>query len=348
MARNGRARGEHPGPFRTVLAAAGAAVLTAGLGAVGVPPAAGAVAGAFPADQKPPSFDRPVAIALDQQARTYVGFATSGDLARLSPKGKVLKPVRLAGSGPVSGLDVTRSNNIWVDDGSRATLIEPDGTVITSFRHGPDGACPNDAGRRAGRYGGIEAWGNTVFVANRCERSVEVFRRGGKRVARLPLPGAGYPRGMAFLPGHGHRIPRLYVALPDRRRVVVYDGRSWRSGERPVRRLRVPKPRGGLRPEPAGVVIDRYGQLVVSDLANHALYFFDTRAGFSLYRTLGHPPRPGRAWGHLNRPTAIAQHRQDRSRFSGTIVVADQRNRRVQRWNSYGWTYWVRGVSAPS
>ena len=95
------------------------------------------------------------------------------------------------------------------------------------------------------------------------------------------------------------------------------------------------------------MVVDRFAQVIVSDRANHGLYFLDGSHSFKRYRTLGHPPRRGRGWGRLDAPVGLAQHRQDRTGLSGTIVVADGRNRRVQRWNTYGYTYWVRGVKAP-
>ena len=289
--------------------------------------------------------DPPTAIALDSHGRTYVGFASGGDLVRVTRKGKALKPFEVPIDGPVTGIAIGKYDRVWVDNGRTAVLLRRDGSQVGTLTHGPE-RCAKKAGK-PDRYGGIDANGRTVFIANRCERTVEIFRRTGKRLAVLKPRGPGYPRGVAFLPGRGKRHARLYVTMPARSAVLVYDVEKVRNGEKPVRTVKVPRPAGGRRPEPSGVVVDRFAQVIVSDRANHGLYFLDGSDSFKHYRTLGHPPRRGRGWGMLDGPVGLAQHRQDRTGLSGTIVVADGRNRRVQRWNTYGWTYWVSGVRAP-
>lgn len=289
--------------------------------------------------------DLPTAIAMDSHGRTYVGFAESADLVRITRKGKRFKPFQVPGDGPVTALAIARYDRVWVDDGRVAVLVKRDGTPVTRLEHGPK-RCPKKAGS-PDRYGGIDSYGRTVYVANRCERTIEVFRRGGKRLGVIRPRGPGYARGVAFLPGRGPRSARLYVTMPARGVVLVYDVDQIGPREKPVRTVRVPRPAGGRRPQPSGVVVDRFAQVIVSDRANHALYFLDGGHDFARYRTLGHPPRAGRGWGHLNQPVALDQHRQDGTRLAGTLVVADGGNRRVQRWNTYGYTYWVTKVSAP-
>lgn len=289
--------------------------------------------------------DRPTAIALDSHGRTYVGFAGTGDLMRITRKGKALKPFRVPTGGPVTGLSIARYDRVWVDDGRTAVLLRRDGTEVASLEHGPQ-RCPPKAGR-PDRYGGIESWNRTVFVANRCERTIEVFRRGGRRLAVLRPQGPGWARGLAHLPGRGRAHARLFVTMPARGVVLVYDVEKVRTGEKPVRTVRIPRPPGGRRPEPSGVVVDRFAQVVVSDRANHGLYFLDAGHAFTRYRTLGHPPRPGSGWGRLGVPVGLAQHPQDGTRLAGTIVVAERRNARVQRWNTYGYTYWMTTTVAP-
>ena len=289
--------------------------------------------------------DPPTALAMDSHGRTYVGFAGGGDLTRVTRKGKVIKPFEVPIGGPVTGIAIGKYDRVWVDNGRTAVLLRRDGSEVGRLTHGPE-RCGARAGKAA-RYGGIDAFGKTVFIANRCERTVEVFRRTGKRLAVLKPKGPGFPRGVAYLPGRGNRHARLYVTMPARGVVLVYDVEKVRTGEKPVRTVKVPRPAGGKRPEPSGVVVDRSAQVIVSDRANHGLYFLDGNHSFKHYRTLGHPPRRGRGWGRLDGPVGLAQHRRDRSGLSGTIVVADGRNRRVQRWNTYGYTYWVSGVAAP-
>ena len=97
---------------------------------------------------------------------------------------------------------------------------------------------------------------------------------------------------------------------------------------------------------PAGVVVDRFGTITVSDRVNHALYLYD--ASYRLFRTLGHPADAGSADGYLNQPVALAQHPQDGSGYAGNVFIADMNNGRVQRWDvGGGYTYWVRALSPP-
>ena len=291
--------------------------------------------------------DHPNAVGVDSHSRTYVGFARGPGLARFAAGGKELKSWPLPGAGPVNALDVTGHDRVWITDGSTARLIGRDGNEEQSLRHGPEDGCPLVRKHRPRRYGGIESWHRFVFVANRCEKTVEVFRYDGQRLAVLRVPGRGYPRGLAFDPGPGKRPARLYVSFPDRSKVLAFDAKLWRTGEKPVKTLKIRRLHGGKRTEPAGIVVDKHGQLVVSDIVNHALYFYDSHHAFSRYRVLGHPSRPGARVGRLHRPAALAQHRQDGSRSAGALVIADAGNDRVQRWNTYGYTYWSKKVQIP-
>ena len=114
------------------------------------------------------------------------------------------------------------------------------------------------------------------------------------------------------------------------------------GARRPWRTVTLRSP-GGRKPQPGGVVVDKFGQVTVSDMANNGLYLLDSNHRFSHYRTLGHPPRASRAVGRLNRPTALAQTPQG-GRFSANLYIADTGNRRVQRWNTSGYTFWSKAV----
>lgn len=289
----------------------------------------------------------PNAVGVDSHSRTYVGFAGSSGLLRLAAGGKRLKPWPLAGTGPVNALVVTKHDRVWITDGHIARLIGRDGQEEKTVEHGPDGGCASTKGKRRGRYGGIESYKRILVVGNRCEKTVQVFRHNGKLLATIPVPGPGYPRGLAYQDRVGRVSARLYVAFPDRGKVLVFDARTWKDGEDPILKLRIRRPYRGHRTQPAGVVADRFGQVVVSDVANNALYLYDSTHRYSRYRVLGYPPRPGSRAGALRRPTALAQHKQDGSRSAGALVVGDAGNHRVQRWNTYGYTYWARRVGTP-
>jgi hypothetical protein len=304
----------------------GLALVTTGLTVVSMatPQAAHAAGG------EPPS-----AIAVAGDGTSYVGFPDASTLLRLGPNGARKGSVPLDEDGPVSGLAVD-GGRIWVDYGTSASLLTPGGRVVEHFEYRPARRCRGSA---ATRHGGIAVGGGRVWVAHRCDDTVGVYTPSGRRVALIDLPGKGHPRGIAYGAAQSGRGATVYVALPDSGRVIAYLAGQAR---RPWRTVRLRSP-GGRKPQPGGVVVDRYGQVTVSDMANNGLYLLDSNHGFSAYRTLGHPPRASRAVGRLNRPTALAQARQG-GRFSANLYIADTGNRRVQRWNTSGYTFWSKAV----
>lgn len=290
------------------------------------------------------SESRPVAVAVAHDGTSYVGFADGGALARLSAAGTRLAPVPLDRPGPVDGLAVGGRGNIWVDYGSSVSLLTPRGHVISHFAHDPASACPAGTAP-VSRYGGIVAAGGDVYVAARCRKAIEVYGRGGTLRTTVSLPST--PRGIAWAPAQAGKPARLFVALPDVGQVLTYNAETLGHTSSPSNRLHVRRPPGGKTAVPAGVAADRYGQLVVSDVANHALYFYDANHAYAKYRTLGHPSSPGDSPGSVNYPSAIAQHEQDGGPLSGNLFVADTRNGRIQRWDTGGYTYWATRVAAP-
>jgi sugar lactone lactonase YvrE len=282
--------------------------------------------------------DGPTAIAVGPAGTSYVGFAAGGRLRRLSPQGKRQGTVQLDQSGPVDGLFVNAAGQIWVDYGTSVSLLAPDGRVLEHLDHDPGSAC---AGSPATRYGGITVGGGRVWVANRCAGTMTVYSQRGRRIATVDLPGRGHPRGITYGVAQSGRAATVYVALPDSGRIVGYRANRVSDASRPSRSFAMRRPAGGTRPSPGGIAVDRFGQLTVADLANNAIFLLDTNHDFNVYRTLGHPPRASRAVGRLSSPSAIAQHAQDRGSLSGNLFIADTGNRRVQRWNTSGWTYWA-------
>jgi hypothetical protein len=287
--------------------------------------------------------DGPTAVAVGSAGTSYVGFASGGRLLRLSPKGYRQAVVPLDQDGPVDGLSVNAAGQIWVDYGTSISLLGPSGRVLRHFDHDPVPSC---AGSPASRYGGITVGGGRVWVANRCAGAMTVYTLGGRRVATVDLPGRDHPRGVTYGAAQSGRGATVYVAMPDSGRIVSYRAGRIGSATRPWRTVAVRRPGGGVRPSPGGIAVDRQGQLTVADLANNAIYLLDTNHDFNVYRTLGHPPRAGRAAGRVNTPSAIAQHAQDGGSLSGNLFIADTGNRRVQRWNTSGWTYWVKAARA--
>ena len=321
-------------PLGRVLALA---MILAGLGTVSLATAETAYA-ATP--------DSPTAIGVSSGGTAYVGFAGGGRLQRVSVTGELKSPIALDRDEAVDGLFVTSRDDIWVDYETGMSLLSPSGRLIAHHDHDPVRTC--DSSAPAHRYGGITATRDRIYVANRCDDSVSVYARDGDLLATVDLPGRDYPRGITYGGPQAGRPATLYVAIPDRGQILSYRASSLRGSARPSRTFTLPRPGGGVRPEPGGIAVDKWGQLVVTDMANNAVYLLDTNHDFSLYRTLGHPPRASRAAGRLHGPTAIAQHEQDGGSLSGDLFIADTFNDRAQRWNTSGYTYWVKGVRAGS
>ncbi|MGY2701627.1 hypothetical protein [Nocardioides sp. HB32] len=309
----------------------GLAMICAGLGtaSLATPDAASAA-----------TSDSPTAIGVAPNGTSYVGFSTGGKLVRVSSSGKLKGGVPLDQDEAVDGLFVTNGGDIWVDYETGFSLLGPSGSVQAHFDHDPVRSC--DSSTPASRYGGITANGNRVYIANRCHDSMSVYARNGDLVATIGLPGR--PRGITYGGPQAGRPAFVYVAVPDQGKVLAFKAGSLRSSSRPTHTYTLRRPSGGAKPAPAGLAVDKYGQLTVSDMANNALYLLDANHDFSLYRTLGHPPRASRAAGRLNGPSAIAQHEQDGGGLSGNLFIADTDNNRIQRWDTGGYTFWAKGV----
>lgn len=313
----------------------GLALICTGLGFVGL---------ASPEPAQALGSNVPTAIGVAPDGTTYIGFRSGAKLARLNANGASKKAVPLDQDGPVVGLHVAGNQEIWVDYETSVSRINSRGKVAQSFTQSAKSNC--DASPT--EYGGITVGDGLVWIADRCSDTMSVYSRGGDLKASVDLPGKGAPRGIAYGSGQGARGPTVYVALPDSARIVAYSVDRIRSAAKPWRTVTLRRPYRGHTPEPGGVAVDRFGQLSVTDTANNAVYLLDSNNGFSLYRTLGHPPRASRDQGRLSNPTAIAQHAQDGGALSGNLFIADANNSRVQRWDTGGYTHWAKRVHGGS
>jgi len=300
-------------------------------------------AGAAPAVSSQESPGRPIAVAVAVDGTAYAGFATGGRLLRLSPGGDVSGAVPLDRDQPVTALDVDATGSIWVDYGDAISRLDADGTLQGSFALDP-AVCPVDAEHDPASYGGIAITADAVYVAGRCTATVSVYDHDGGLQASLDLPGTELPRGIAVAPAHKRVPARLYVAVPDTRRVHMWDLAKLRGA--PAQTLQIAKDKAHYTtPVPGGLAADAKGQLIVADTANHALYFYDATKDYHFYRTLGHPPTPAPDRGHLHRPSAIDQAGQS---LQGHLWIADTGNGRIQRWSTDGTTQWMTEVQPPA
>ena len=288
----------------------------------------------------------PIAVAVNSRGTSYAGFAQGRGLVRLGADGKARRPIAVPGENPVTGLAVDARDQLWVDDGERVSLLDRRGRLVRTFAHRPVLACPAEEGD-ARRYGDLALGPGAVYVADRCRATVSEYSRSGVLRATVVLPGGTPASGLAFLRAGQGRPDRLLVTVPDRARLLVFDASRFGDGARPLQVRKVRRVGGGDRPQPTGVVADRFGQVVVADAANQVLLFLDGDNDFSLYRVRGVPGRGGSGVGRLRSPAALSQSGQDGSGIAGNLWVADTGNRRVQRFDVGSYTWFARTVRAP-
>ncbi len=288
----------------------------------------------------------PTAIGQDSKGVSYVGFAAEGNIGRIDASGAVLSSFSSGLTQPVNGIAVDASDTVWVAFPSAVRQYTSAGAQLSAFSHTNPSEC-NSSARNPARYGGIAVNATTVYVASNCSPQLQVYSRSGTTLATVSLPGV--PRGVAYGPGQNGRPAAVYVALPDQDKVLTFNAETLSSSSSPTNTLTVAATGGGGTAAPAGVAVDIYGQLMVTDIANNSIQFYDTNNAYSMYRVLGHPPNPGSGVGSLSSPGALAIHGQDGSSLSGNLFIADHGNSRVQRWDSGGGTYWAAptGAGAP-
>lgn len=319
------------GALRHALSWGAAATLVVG-GLLGVPadPAAAVSTG------------RPIAISVAADGTSYVGFATGGRLLRLAPDGEVAGSIALDRAEPVTALQVDPAGTIWVDYGGSVSQLDTDGTLLTHFALDP-ASCPADTAHDPATYGGIDVTADAVYVAGRCAGTVDVYDRDGDRSRSIDLPGTGLPRGIAVARAYQDVPARLYVSVPDAAKVFVYN--LAKLGADPVRTIKVEKDKPNYAdPVLGAVTAGAKGQLVVADVANNALYFYDATKDYHFYRTLGHPPSAAPDRGYVDRPAAIDQGGES---LKAHLWVADTGNGRVQRWTTDGTTEWMTDTTPP-
>ena len=305
-------------------------VLAIAFGATGVAQAAG-----------------PTAIGTDNDGTTYAGFpsgavkryrvadgASTGDWT--TPKGDANGSL-----GGVMAIDVApagggqNNGNVWVlDKNRRVQEFSRSGNFIRGFRVG---FCDSSNEPTPGTEGGIDVSFDSIYVSHPCASKVERYRLSD-------LPGSGTasisPAATATVAGpHGiaaqlwgsapGSTQRVYVAQPSTGSVVKL-GLTDLSAQGSQ----------SVHSPPADVFVDEFGVLFVSTRHGNAdsgdrVYQYDSNG--NEFRWVG---GPGSAPGKLNDPLAFDVFPQF-SDAAGNLFIADTGNERVQRQNSFGYTYWA-------
>lgn len=287
---------------------------------------------------------RPIAVAVGDDGTSYAGYAAGGRLLRLDRNGDPAGSVPLDRDDPVTALDVTPDGNIWVYYGATVTELTPAGDVLTAFSTLAGGSCPVDRAHDPTRYGGIDVYGGTVYVAGRCSATVRMYNRDGDLQGTLNLPGSAYPRDVVSAPAVKGLPARTYVSVPDAGKVYAYNTSGLRNDPSPAKTIVIKRFFGYRKPVPGALAADEKGQLAVVDVENNAVHFFNGPDDYWYYRTLGHPPDPASDRGFLDRPTAFDN--ADGS-FKKGFWTADSGNGRIQHWDYLGTTDWMTDAMQP-
>jgi hypothetical protein len=296
----------------------------------------------------------PTAIGVDSDGVSYVGFGTAGPVQRIvgTKNDSTGEPDRLSSWGtPGTGagqlgaavaIDVAPgpNGNVYVLDANRrVSSFTKSGVYVGSTQLS---ACSSGYAPEPGVYGGLEirasedgdgsATVRDVYVAHPCANEIERLNPTTlavtDTVATTYRPGHVTVQRFASAPSGTNAV---FVADPAGKRVVTYAV----DGLAPVS--------GGVRTygfTPSDLYVDASGVLFVGDVsANLIRQYGPDGADF---RDLG---GTGAAAGQLNSPQAFDVF-GNYSDYAGNLFIADTGNSRVQRWNSFGFTYWTAATTA--
>jgi tripartite motif-containing protein 71 len=303
------------------------------------------------AGEGPGQFRRPVAIALDQAALVYVADALNARIQVFTREGEFVRAWGSKGSGPgqfrqPEGVAVDRHGQVFVADtfNYRVQVFTADGRFLRTWGsrglgdgqfqhpkspgkdgHGPVGIAVDDDGN--------------VYVTDPWNFRVQVFTTSGtflRKWGHLRTPGGSFNTPGAIAAGRrgGSLNTPLGIAIEPTGNVLVVTG-GWMStvGAVAVHRFTAAGQflqrwgADGFGPgqfdSPAGVAVDRAGNVYVADSNNNRVQKFSSTGRF-----LTQWPPTGA--GRLRGPSDVALDSR------GNLYVADTQNRRVQKFSSTG------------
>ena len=221
-------------------------------------------------------------------------------------------------------MDVAPGNGgtVWIlDTNRRLQEFSRSGTYIRGIQLDPctAGITPDPLTR-----GGLDVTNGSAYVAHPCRDVVERHRLSD--LATTNDAAVTRPKGVNVqlydtAPANTRHV---YVARPGAGQVVRLD----RDHLAVQNTITVPG-------SPSDVFVDAFGVMFVSDTTNNVIRLYGSDD--QLFRTLG---GTGSDAGKLNNPVAFDVFEQF-SDLAGNIFIADYGNNRLQRWNSFGFTFWT-------
>ncbi len=189
------------------------------------------------------------------------------------------------GFGRPTGIAVDSQSNVYIVDGSnhRIQKFDTNGKLLTSWGSYGDGQGQFMFRMSTGHYGDVAVDGqDNVYVVDYNER-VQKFDANGKFLMQWGAPGSGDGQFSGFLSVGADEQGNVYVSDDQNFRIQKFDGNGkflmkWGShggGDGQFGRMNNPE-NGG----PAGIAIDRQGNIFVNDPDNHRVEKFDSNGQF--------------------------------------------------------------------
>lgn len=271
----------------------------------------------------------PTAIGVDSAGVVYAGFANGGKIFRYAGSdGSPLAPWGTPGDAPgliggVVAIDVAPggSGNVWIlDTNRRVQEFTRAGQYVRGIQLG---ACSGAITPNPLQRGGLDVSNDSVYIAHPCDNSLLRLRVSDLQTQATASPTAVKGVSAQLYSSAPSNTNALYAAQPSLNQVSILQPQYFsQQGTKST-------------PGPSDVFVDAFGVLFAPDVVNHLIHLYGSDG--NEFRTLG---RFGSNAGDLDNPTAIDVFEQF-SDLAGNIFIADYGNNRIQRWNSFGFTFWT-------
>ncbi|WP_354698810.1 hypothetical protein DSM112329_04508 [Paraconexibacter sp. AEG42_29] len=277
-----------------------------------------------------PAAAAPYSVAVGPDGTSYVADSGSSLITKIAPDGTVGPTFGGTGTTPgtfgvITGIDVDKdTGHVWVLDGTnRLQELSAAGAPLALATPTP---C---TGTTDAIYkGGVSVADTSVYVASSCSNvAVRLEKTNLTSLFTWNLDFA--PGGISYnqYASAGYKVA---IADPVGKQVKLYKSNGNAVTTFPV---------GGTVTD---VELDDYGVVFASDLDQDVIHFYGSDG--SQFRQLG---GTGSDPGKLNDPTDFDVFWQYGGELQGNLFIADFGNARVQRWNSYGYTYWAKALGDP-
>lgn len=285
----------------------------------------------------------PSAIGTGSDGTSYVGYPINGGIQRIAVDGSTTTlpawgtpgtgPTQLGGIVSIAVAPGTDGHVFVLDTNRRVQEFTKGGAFVKGTQLS---ACTNGT-PDATKYGGLDVRVDgasttpvAIYVSHPCANQVLKLDPASSTLAVTQTATTTSRPGRITSPRYltGPTNTRaVFVALPDAKAVASFAPTDLGAGPDALRTYDY---------TPSDLFIDEFGVLYVGDLDFDIIRFYGSDRNQFRYRG-----GTGSGTGLLNDPQAFDVAGQDGTDKAGNIFVADSGNSRVQRWDSFSYTYWV-------